>query len=90
MSSYNIIFGIFIAIIGIYAIVLNKYPGKDASYENAAKKYSTVNARKLTIFDGSFCIVFGIAYTFLGTIFLVVLLIGYFPLKTLLLKNKII
>lgn len=88
--TYNIVFGIIIMVIGVYAIALNKYPGKDVSYENAVKKYKTVNERKLTLFDGGFCLVFGLAYMVLGEILLIIMLIGYFPLRAVLLKNKII
>lgn len=90
MNTSNIIFGILIIVIGIYAIALNRYPGKDVSYENALKKYKTVNARKLVIFDGGFCIVFGLAYMSLKLIFLIIIFIGYFPLREVLLKYKVI
>jgi hypothetical protein len=73
---------------GIYAVVFNKYPGKQVSYESAKKKYNTVNERKLTLFDGFFCIAYGVAYMFLGIYILAILLISYYPVKTILLKHK--
>lgn len=88
MSSTNTIIGLLISIIGIYAIALNKYPGKQVSYESAKKKYSTVNERKLTLFDGIFCIAYGVEYMFLGMFFLAIMLIAYYPVRTILLKYK--
>lgn len=90
MSSANIIFGVLISLIGIYAIAFNKYPGKQVSYESAKKKYDTVNERKLTVFDGGFCIAYGVAYIFLGIYILAILLIAYYPVRTMLLKHKYI
>ena len=90
MSSTNIIFGLMICLIGIYAVSNNKYPGKQVSYESAKKKYSTVNERKLTLFDGIFCIAYGVAYMFLGIYILAIMLIAYYPVRTLLLKLKFI
>ena len=90
MGTANIVFGALIMIMGVYAIALNKYPGKDASYENAVKRHKSVNERKLALFDGGFCLVFGLAYMVIGTIFLAILLIAYFPLREMLLKFKVI
>ena len=90
MSPTNIMFGLVVVAVGIYAIVCNKYPGKDISYENAKKKYSTANERKVTLFDGIFCIMYGIAYMSLGMIFLVVLLLAYYPARIICLKFKLI
>jgi uncharacterized membrane protein len=90
MSSSNIILGLIIIAVGIYAIVFNKYPGKEISYENAKKKYSTVSERKVTLFDGVFCIIYGVAYASLGLIVLAILLLAYYPIRLLCLKNKII
>ena len=90
MSSSNIIFGLMVVAVGIYAIIYNKYPGKIVSYENAKKKYSTANERKLTIFDGGFCITYGVAYAFLGVPFLLILLLAYYPARIVLLKLKLI
>ena len=88
MSSSNIIFGLIISLIGFYAIVFNKYPGKQVSYESAKKKYDTVNERKLTLFDGIFCMAYGIAYMFLGIYILAIMLVAYYPVRTMLLKLK--
>ena len=90
MSSTNIIFGLIVSLMGIYAIVFNKYPGKQASYENAKKKYNTVNERKLTVFDGVFCIIYGVAYALLPLYFLAVLLIAYYPVRIISLKLKLL
>ena len=67
MSPSNIILGLIVVAIGIYAIVFNKYPGKEISYENAKKKYSTASERKVTLFDGIFCIIYGVAYAIIGS-----------------------
>jgi uncharacterized membrane protein len=90
MSSTNIIFGLMISIVGIYAIAFNKYPGKQVSYESAKKRFSTVNERRLTLFDGIFCIAYGLAYCFLGIYILAGMLIAYYPVRTILLKIKFI
>ncbi len=90
MSPTNITFGLMIVAVGIYAIVFNKYPGKEISYENAKKKYNTADARKVTVFDGIFCIVYGAAYMSLGTIFLVLLLLAYYPVRIISLKLRFI
>ncbi|MBC8061158.1 MAG: hypothetical protein H7Y18_10875 [Clostridiaceae bacterium] len=90
MYSADIIFGLIVAIIGIYALVYNKYPGKNVSYENAKKKYNTVNERKLTVFDGSFYISYGLAYGFLGMYVSGIILIAYYPVRTTLLKHQFI
>ena len=90
MSSTNILFGIAIIAIGIYAIVFNKYPGKEMSFENAKDKYITANERKVTLFDGIFCIIFGLAYTSLGMLLLTILLIAYYPVRIIFLKQRII
>jgi len=90
METTNTFFGILVMVVGLYAIIYNKYPGKLTSYENAKKKYDTVNERKLTVFDGSFCVIYGAAYIFLEVPFLFILLIAYYPVRILLLKNKLI
>ena len=90
MSSYNIILGLLVIAIGIYAIVFNKYPGKEISYESAKRKYNTVNERRVTLFDGIFCIIYGVAYTSLGMIFLAILLVAYYPVRTIFLKLRLI
>ena len=90
MSSFNITCGLVIIAIGIYAIAYNKYPGKLVSYENAKKKYNTVNERKLTIFDGSFCMIYGAVYILLQVPFLLILLLAYYPVRTALLKKRLI
>ncbi|MBU3189534.1 hypothetical protein K9O30_10530 [Clostridium bowmanii] len=90
MSPTNIIFGLMVIAMGIYAIVFNKYPGKEISYENAKKKFNTVNERRVTVFDGVFCIIFGVAYASLGMIFLVILMLAYYPVRTIFLKFRII
>ena len=90
MSPTNIMLGLAVIAIGISAIAFNKYPGKLVSYENAKKKYDTVNERKLTIFDGGFCMVYGVAYAVLEVPILVVLLLAYYPVRIALLKSKII
>ncbi|MGV8983989.1 hypothetical protein [Clostridium sp.] len=90
MSPSNILFGLVVIAVGIYAIVFNKYPGKEISYENAKKKYNTVNERRVTLFDGVFCIIFGVAYASLGMIFLVILMLAYYPVRTIFLKFRII
>ena len=90
MTPSNTVLGLLVIAIGIYAIACNKYPGKLVSYENAKKKYDTVNERKLTIFDGSFCIVYGVAYAVLEVPFLAVLLLAYYPVRIALLKSKLI
>ena len=84
------LFGIIISLIGIYAIATNKYPGKQVSYENAKKKYNTVNERRLTFFDGGFCILYGVVYILLPIYVLAIMLIAYYPVRTLLLKLKYI
>lgn len=89
----NIIFGIVIVAIGIYGIVFNKYPGKQISYDSARKKYSTANERRITWFDGFFCILFGVVYMIPGItplIILAIMLIAYYPIKVTLLKFKFI
>jgi len=90
MSWSNITLGLLVVVIGIYAIVCNKYPGKEVSYENAKKKYDSVNERRLTVFDGSFCIVYGVAYALLEMPVLVVLLLAYYPVRIALLRFKYI
>lgn len=90
MSSSNSILGLIIIAVGIYAIVCNKYPGKEISYENAKKKYNTVNERRVTLFDGIFCIIYGIAYISLGMVFLAILLLAYYPVRTIFLKLRLI
>ena len=90
MSPTDIILGLMVIAVGIYAIAFNKYPGKEVSYENAVKKYSTVNERRVTLFDGIFCIIYGVAYMSLGMIFLVILLLAYYPARTIFLKLRII
>lgn len=90
MSPTNIMFGLVVVAVGIYAIAFNKYPGKDISYENAKKKYSTANERKVTLFDGIFCIMYGIAYMSLGMIYLVILFLAYYPARIICLKFKLI
>ena len=91
--SNNIIFGLLIMAIGIYGIAFNKYPGKQISYDSARKKYSTANERRITLFDGIFCILFGVIYMVPGIAPLVILgimLIAYYPIKVTLLKLKLI
>lgn len=90
MSPTNIILGLMVVALGIYAIIFNKYPGKEISYENARKKYSTANERKITLFDGVFCITFGVAYASLGMIFLVIVMLAYYPVRTIFLKFRFI
>ncbi|MBX4258720.1 hypothetical protein KTC96_14880 [Clostridium estertheticum] len=90
MSSTNIMLGLAIIAIGIYAIVFNKYPGKEMSYENAIKRCNTANERKVTLFDGIFCIIYGVAYITLGMIVLAILLLAYYPVRILFLKLKLI
>jgi len=90
MSPSNIMLGLIVVAIGIYAIALNKYPGKEMSYENAKKKYNTASERKVTLFDGIFCIIYGSAYISLGMISLVILLLAYYPIRIICLKLKII
>ena len=58
--------------------------------ENAKKKYSTENERKISIFDGGFCITYGVAYAILPIPFLVILLLAYYPTRIGLLKLKLI
>lgn len=91
--SNNIVFGIVIVVIGIYGIVFNKYPGKQISYDSASKKYSSANGRRITVFDGIFCIIFGLVYMIPGIaalVFLAIMLIAYYPIKVMLLKLKFI
>ena len=90
MSSTNILFGLVISLMGVYAIVFNKYPGKQVSYESAKKKYTTVNEKKLTLFDGIFCIVYGVTYVLLPIYILAIMLIAYYPIRITLLKLKVI
>jgi len=90
MSPSNIIFGLVVVAVGIYAIVYNKYPGKEISYENAKKKYKTVNERRVTLFDGIFCILYGISYMSLGMIFIVILMLAYYPVRIIFLKLRLI
>lgn len=90
MSSTNIMMGLVIIAIGIYAIVFNKYPGKERSYENAIKRCNTANERKVTLFDGIFCIIYGVAFITLGMILLAILLLAYYPVRILFLKLKLI
>jgi len=86
----NILFGSLITLIGIYAILFNKYPGRKVSYENAKKKYNTVNERKLTLFDGVFCITYGVTYMILPIYVLAAMLVAYYPVRAIFLKNKLI
>jgi len=90
MSTTNIIFGIAVSLMGIYAIVFNKYPGKQVSLENAKKKYNTVNERKLTLFDGIFCIAYGVAYAFLPLYALAIMIVAYYPVRIISLKFKLL
>ena len=90
MPQSNTILGLIVIAVGIYAIVFNKYPGKEISYENAHKKYITANERKVTLFDGIFCILYGVAYMSLGLIFLAILLLAYYPVRIIFLKHKVI
>ncbi len=87
-STSNIILGILIFIVGVSAVAFNKYPGKKMSYENAKKKFSTADERRITLFDGVFCMIFGLAYIKLGLLYLTVLLIAYYPVRFILLKLK--
>lgn len=86
MLTPDRIYGLIIIGLGIYAIVFNKYPGKKMSYENAIKKYSTADERRITLFDGIFCIGYGVVYMSLGIIFLAALLLAYYPVRTIFLK----
>ena len=90
MNSSNVTIGIIVILIGIFAIAFNKYPGKTASFENAKKKYGSANERKIAIFDGVFCIIYGIAYMTLGLLLLTILLVAYYPTRILFLKLKLI
>ena len=90
MPQANFALGIIVIAVGIYAIVFNKYPGKEMSYENAKKRCSTANERKVTLFDGVFCIIYGVAYISLGIISLAVLLLAYYPIRIVFLKHKLI
>lgn len=94
MSSINnIAFGLVIMAIGIYGLTFNKYPGKQISFDSARKKYSTANERRVTLFDGIFCIIFGGVYMIpeiVALIFLAIMLIAYYPIKVILLKLEII
>lgn len=89
----NIVFGLLIMAVGIYGIAFNNYPGKQRSYEIARKNYKTANQRKVTLFDGTFCIIFGVVYMLPGivaVIVLAILLIAYYPVRVMLLKHKLI
>ncbi|WP_291633983.1 hypothetical protein [Clostridium sp.] len=90
MFSSDTILGMMVIAVGVYAIVFNKYPGKEISYENAKKKYNTVNERRVALFDGIFCIIYGITYASLGMIFLLILMLAYYPIRIIFLKLRII
>lgn len=93
MSSSNIVLGLVIMAIGIYGIAFNKYPGKQMSYDSARKKYDTANERRITLFDGVFCLIFGGAFMIPGIFtlfFLAILLIAYYPIKVTFLKFRLI
>lgn len=91
MTSIDKIFGIMIIIIGIYAIFTNKYPGKNESYERLKKKYGEASQKKVALFDGIFCIIFGLIYIFTkGMTALIIMFILYFPLKILFAKFKLL
>ncbi|HEY8909961.1 MAG TPA: hypothetical protein VIM51_06725 [Desulfosporosinus sp.] len=93
MSPTNIAFGLMVMAIGMYAIAFRKYPGKQMSYDSARKKYPTASERKLTWFDGIFCILFGVIYMIPGIaplVALATLLIAYYPVKVMFLKLKLI
>ncbi|HBW35268.1 hypothetical protein [Desulfosporosinus sp. BICA1-9] len=93
MSHSNIVLGLIIMAIGMYGIAFNKYPGKQISYDAAKKNYKTANERRITLFDGIFCIIFGVVYMIPGMVVLfplALLLIGYYPIKVTLLKHKLI
>ena len=93
MSPSTIAFGLVIIAIGIYGIGFNKYPGQQISYDSARKKYKTANERRITLFDGTFCILFGVVYMIPGIVtlfFLASLLLAYYPIKVMLLKFKLI
>ena len=93
MSPSDIVFGLVIIAIGIYGIAFGKYPGKQISYDSARKKYNTANERRITLFDGVFCIIFGVVYTIPGIFSLyslAILLIAYYPIKVTFLKFKLI
>ena len=93
MSPINIVFGLVIMAIGIYGIAFSKYPGKQISYDSARKKYNSANERKITLFDGVFCIIFGVVYMIPGLfplIFLALFLMAYYPIKMIFLKLKLI
>jgi len=91
--SNNLVFGLVIMAIGIFGISFNKYPGRQMSYDSARKNYTTANARKITLFDGIFCIIFGGVYMLPGIvalIFLAIFLVAYYPIKVILLKSQLI
>lgn len=54
------------------------------------KEYNTANERRITLFDGIFCIVYGAAYMSVGIIYLVVLLLAYYPVRIIFLKLRVI
>jgi uncharacterized membrane protein HdeD (DUF308 family) len=89
MTSISRMLGIVIIIIGIYAIFTNKYPGKNESYERLKKKYGEVSQKRVALFDGIFCIIFGLIYIFTeGMTILIIMFVLYFPLKILFAKFK--
>jgi len=91
MLTTDRILGIVIIVLGIYAIFTDKYPGKNESYESLKKKYKEANQKKVALFDGIFCILFGLIYLFTkGMTFLIIMLILYIPLKMLFAKLKVL
>jgi len=92
-SSTNIIFGLVVVAIGLSALFFRRYPGQQMSYESASKKYITANERKISIYDGIYCLIFGVIYMVPGSlplVFLALFLIAYYPLKMTLLKLKLL
>jgi hypothetical protein len=79
--------------IGLSGIAFNKYPGKQISYASAKKRYPTAKERRVTLFDGLFCIIFGVVYMLPGGLVLFLLagvLMGYYPIKLILLRFELI
>jgi len=91
MPTTNRIFGILIIVLGIYAIFTNKYPGKNESYERLKKKYGEVSQKKVAVFDGIFCIIFGLIFLLTkGMTALIIIFFLYFPIRIVFAKFKIL
>ncbi|MEA4828317.1 MAG: hypothetical protein VB130_17125, partial [Clostridium sp.] len=57
-----VIYGLFLALSGISAIIFNKYPGKKASLTRVHKKYKDIDNKTVAKVDGIYSIIVGIFF----------------------------